>query len=79
MTFTVRPLEYFYVANVRQLEYFSFAFYRAGMLKIQDTSKQFGGDNAAIEDQIAACDKELQRLRSLLHQYQVFVESFQLQ
>lgn len=54
--------------NIRQLEKS-----KAGMLKIIDTSKQFGGDIASIQGQIDVNEKELQRVKNLLHQYQCYL------
>lgn len=48
---------------------------RAGMLKIADTSKQFGGDMASIQGQIDANEKDAERVRSLLHQYKCYLEA----
>ena len=41
------------------------------MLKIADTSKQFGGDINSIQEQINDNEKEQTRLKTLLQQYQV--------
>lgn len=41
------------------------------MQKMKDTSKQFGGDMASIQENIASNEKELKRLKDMKYQYQV--------
>lgn len=41
------------------------------MHKMKDTSKQFGGDMASIQENIASNEKELKRLKDMKYQYQV--------
>lgn len=46
---------------------------KAGMLKIKETSEKFGGDIESIKGQIEANEKEMERVKSLLHQYQCYL------
>ncbi|XP_065646793.1 formin-binding protein 1-like isoform X2 [Hydra vulgaris] len=48
---------------------------RAGMIKIADTSKQFGGDMASIHGQIESNSKETEKLKNLLHQYNCYLSA----
>jgi len=50
----------------------------AGMMKIADTSKQFGGDMASIKGQIEANEKEANRLKEMKHQYECYLAAMDI-
>ena len=53
-------------------EKFNFSLmYRDGMVKMSETCEQFGGDINTINAQLDANAKSIDRVNSLLHQYQV--------
>lgn len=46
---------------------------KVGALKLKENSEKFGGDINDIENNIEAYEKEIERIRPLLHQYQCYL------
>ena len=46
---------------------------KSGLIKMRETSEKFGGDMDTIQNQIDVNEKETERIKPLLHQYQCYL------